>query len=128
MNKRDQDEYAFLAQMNGNLMDAMNKVRRRMAELSPWGDGKEYRIALRPDERGNDDPDALMDDIFVRDVTMFRAEQMDANAWWVACYLDNDTQDRICWSVRAKSKPLRIEWVTTEFPESETSYEPVRES
>ncbi|MEJ7763859.1 MAG: hypothetical protein WKF86_00020 [Acidimicrobiales bacterium] len=47
--------------------------------------GDEYRIALRPLSDAAD-PD-LMDDVVIRDVSMFRAEQMDSNSWWVACYL-----------------------------------------
>ena len=83
-----------------------------------------YDIALRP--HGGGDPfhrDALMDDIVVNDVVMFRAEQMDVHSWWVACYLNNDTHDRICWHVEASARPKRINWTTTEFPEEPIVYE-----
>jgi len=43
-----------------------------------------YRVALRPHDGG--DPD-LMDDVVIHDVSMFRAEQMDNNSWWVCCWL-----------------------------------------
>lgn len=109
-----------LVALNVKLTEALAEVRAQMARRYPTS--REYRIALRPDDRG-DDPlsyDTVLDDIVVNNVPMFRAEQMDRNRWWVACYLDSDTSDRICWSVRAASKPLRIEWTTTEFPSAAT--------
>ena len=122
MNKRDQAEYhALLAQQQG-LIDALTVVRRRMQELAPFGNPDQYRIALRPDVHGEDPMkvDTLLDDIVVTGVPMFRAEQMYESNWWVACYLDDDTHDRICWSVTAKTRPLRIEWRTTEWPDVAT--------
>lgn len=120
MDSRDQQEYWALIEQQRGLVDALNAVRKRMAELSPPLGKHGYRLALRPDESGADPmkSDTLLDDIVVNNVTCFRAEQMDRNVWWVACYLDDDTNDRICWDVRARSKPNRIEWTTIEFPET----------
>ena len=121
MNKRDQAEYFALLDQQQRLIDALTAVRERMKALSPPGKQLDYRIALRPDVHGEDPMkfDTLLDDIVVSDVPMFRAEQMHESNWWVACYLD-DTHDRICWSVTAKSRPLRIEWRTTEWPDVAT--------
>lgn len=83
----------------------------------------DYRIALRPDlDRGDPmEHDTLLDDIVVKDVPMFRAEDM-GDHWWVCCYLGDDgTHDRICWSVRARKKGV-IEWTTTEYP-TDVTYE-----
>ena len=116
------DEYMRLVRLNGQLMQALQEVRAQMLALSPLPEQPAYRIALRPDDR-DADPRAfgvLMDDIVVNDVKCFRAEQMDVHSWWVACYLDNETMDRICWAVTARSRPNRIEWVTTEFPQAAT--------
>ena len=81
-----------------------------------------YRIALRPDEQGAKvDESTLLDDIVVNDVPMFRAEQMTRSSWWVACYLNGN--DRICWNVQARGKPLRLEWTVSEWPEEPVVYE-----
>ena len=52
---------------------------------------KDDRIALRLDSR------RALDDVFVKDVTMFRAERMDDSWLWMACYLDStgSEHDRI---------------------------------
>ena len=121
-------------------IDALTAERDRLRDLAAAleaelaalrgveGDGEHYRIALRPDIKTDDplSPKTLLDDIVVNDVPMFRAEQMDRNVWWVCCYLDNDTHDRIAWDVRAKSNPLRIEWTGYEYPDAAT-YEHERE-
>lgn len=110
-----QDEYMALVQANQGLSLAIAEVRKRMAALDP-PKGAEYRIALRP--LGDGDPmneRTPLDDIVVNRVPMFRAEDM-GEWWWVCCYLDDDTHDRICWSVRAVKKGV-IEWVTTEYPD-----------
>lgn len=85
----------------------------------------EYRIAIRPDDADADPmhPDTLMDDIVVNNVAMFRAEQMDVGSWWVCCYLDNETHDRIAWNVEARCRPRRIDWTTIEYPEGPVIYE-----
>lgn len=118
------DEYAALVARKAGLIVEIEAIQERLAELRPYG-GLDARIALRPDERGADPMlvETLCDDIVVRTVPLFRAEQMTDTNWWVACYLDDITHDRICWSVTAKSKPMRIEWVTTEFPRSPVVYE-----
>lgn len=120
----EQDEYMALVRRHGALMDELTVVRRAMAKVSPLPKD-EYRIALRPDVDGEDplNPRTLMDDIVVRDVAMFRAEQMDVHSWWVCCYLNNDSQDRICWAVEASARPKRINWWTTEYPEEPVVYE-----
>jgi hypothetical protein len=72
----------------------------------------EYRIALRPDHEGN------LDDVVVRDVMMFRMEDM-GDWWWLCCYLDKEG-DRICWSIPHDSGIARI----IEWPEGDMAYEP----
>lgn len=42
-------------------------------------------MALRPDYHHPDE----MDDIVVKDVTMFRAEAMSDDVWWMCCYFAN---------------------------------------
>lgn len=81
--------------------------------------------ALRPDVDGADPMhiDTLCDDIVVKNVAMFRAEQMDRDEWWVCCYLNDAGTERICWCVKAEGRPKRIEWRTTEFPVDEVIYE-----
>lgn len=80
----------------------------------------DYRIALRPDDEA--DPE-LMDDIVVRDVKMFRAEQMSPGHWWVACYLDDEGREQLVFSVTARCRPRRIDWVVTELPDGDHIYE-----
>lgn len=78
----------------------------------------EYRIALRPDEKGADplDPRTLMDDIVVKNVSMFHAEQMSADMWWVCCYLDG-SDERITWNVTIGDAGL--EWRVGELPDDD---------
>lgn len=118
------DESVKLALRVGELTRELTAIRKRQAELSPFPH-QDYRIAIRPDDR-DDDPmnySTLMDDIVVRDVAMFRAEQMDTHSWWVACYLNDDSGDRICWNVSAKARPRRIDWTTSEYPQEPLVYE-----
>ena len=105
---------------NGHTGDHMALVHRWPNETAKRPD---YDIALRPQESGADTSSehTLMDDIVVSDVEMFRAEDMTGKNWWVCCYLCGD--ERICWSVTARSNPLRIEWVTTEWPHGDFVYE-----
>lgn len=67
-------------------------------------------MALRP---RHDDPD-LMDDIVVKDVTMFRAEAMDDDVWWMACHFANGEQ--VTFHVTAQARPKRIEFSVTDTP------------
>lgn len=103
--------------------NSLAEVDRQIAALRPPQPPRpadDYRIALRPDDRTADPlgNGVLMDDIVVRDVEMFRAEQMDDDTWWVCCYLaGEDTTNRLAWSVRARCRPKRLDWITTEFPE-----------
>lgn len=115
------DEYAHLITLHQQLTEQLTEVRAQMAALN-WRYAN-YRIALRPDEEGADPfhEATLLDDIVVQHPTLFRAEQMDCDSWSVACYLD-DEADRICWSVTAHTRPTRIEWTTTEWPQT-TTYE-----
>lgn len=122
MNDAQRAEYRELVEASQSLTKALNDVRARMLALVGESGGEPYRIALRPDEQGANplDGKTLLDDIVVNDVPMFRAEQMTRNVWWVCCYLDNGTHDRIAWDVRAKSNPLRIEWTGYEYPDAAT--------
>lgn len=74
-----------------------------------------YRLALRPGHHGE------LDDVVVRDVAMFRAEQMDETSWWMACSLAGDIHDRISFSVRAVDGKLEV--TVVEYPVSDVSYE-----
>lgn len=77
----------------------------------------DYRIALRPDDNGH------LDDVVVKDVTMFRAEMMDDKTLWLACYLDNETHDRITFWVSVQRGKLHFDF--TETPQlTEVVYEP----
>jgi hypothetical protein len=67
-------------------------------------------MALRPDHRFPDE----MDDIVVKDVTMFRAEAMDDDVWWMACYFANGEQ--VTFNVGLASKPKRVVVSVTEKP------------
>lgn len=110
---------------------AITLIQSYFAErAAPLGGGAAqpaYRIALRPDGEGEDpmDPETLLDDIVVRDVSMFRAEQMEPGRWWVCCYLSGDDpaipDDRITWQVSARRG--RIHWVTSEYPDDAVRYE-----
>lgn len=82
---------------------------------NPVGDLPEaYRIALRPDREDSD----LLDDVVVKDVSMFRAEMMDDRSLWMCCYFPG-TDERLTFHVQAtkrKGKKLRLEFVATEQP------------
>lgn len=85
-----------------------------MIERGPLSDPKPPMMELRPDDAGD------LDDIVIEDVTMFRAERMDKNAWWVCCYFDNGPKhDRITFWFRA-SKKNGLMMTLTEEPESRT--------
>lgn len=71
------------------------------------GDAEGYDIALRMDDQRPD----LCDDIVVKDVEMFRAEDM-GDFWWLCCYLPGG--DRITWHITRRGK--RMEMRTIEFP------------
>jgi hypothetical protein len=60
------------------------------------------QMALRPDSQFPDE----LDDIVVKDVTMFRAEAMDDGIWWLCCYFANG--ESISFNVTIESKPKRI--------------------
>lgn len=98
------------------LYNVINRHKETEAATPQW------RIALRPDNPADDPLDVynLLDDIAVKDVPMFRAEQMSPDHWWVCCYLSNEPGDtnRICWSVQARRHPTRIEWTAVEYPAS----------
>ena len=121
---KTESESMRLALRVGELTRELIAIRKRQAELSPFPH-RDYRIAIRPDD-WNDDPmeyRTRMDDIVVRNVSMFRAEQMDTHTWWVACYLNDDSGDRICWNVTAGARPRRIDWTTCEYPQEPVVYE-----
>lgn len=122
----EQAEHDALLQASAQLSAALGYVRQRLAVYNEriLGPRPDYRIAIRPHD-GYDPTDdaALLDDIVVKQVPMFRAEQMDERTFWVACYLDEDAGDRICWNVQARSKPLRLEWTMSEWPDSEHVFE-----
>lgn len=61
------------------------------------------RIRLDADTYGD------LDDVVVRDVSMFRAERMNADTWWVCCYLDGN--ERITWNVTVVDGRLQFDLV-----------------
>jgi hypothetical protein len=67
------------------------------------------RIALRPFPTDA----ARLDDVFVKDVDMFRAEMLDDNNLWIACYLlgTGVDGDRIAFHVRVHEGGLHLEVV-----------------
>lgn len=79
---------------------------------------KGYRIALRP-ERNDPRPDVL-DDVVVKDVSMFRAEMMDDRSLWLCCYLAG-TDERIVFYATAKRGKLIL--TVTEHPMGDFLYE-----
>lgn len=119
------DEIARLVRLRRQLTGALAEVHRQLRVLSGPEPDDDYRIALRPDVHGADPMNhrTLLDDIVVMRPYMFRAEQMDTSSWWVACYLDNESGDRICWDLRAHARPKHLSWTTSEFPESDVVYE-----
>lgn len=81
---------------------------------------RDYDIALRPDDR-NSDP-TLMDDIVVKNVTMFRAEAMQDQLWWFCCYLDSPVEnDRITFWASVRKGKLQVH--VTELPDGDFRYE-----
>jgi hypothetical protein len=70
-----------------------------------------YRIALRNDDHGE------LDDVVVKDVSMFRAEMMDGKSLWMACYFPDSDESVVFW-VRAKKGKLLF-YVTEEPTPSE---------
>lgn len=104
------DEYMRLLEVQRKLLDALTTVRAQMSVLAPPLGERGYRIALRPDG------DGLLDDIVIKDVSMFRAERMTNTTWWIACYLDNDLGDEISWNATARSRPMRLEWTVQDWP------------
>ena len=64
-------------------------------------------IALREDADG-------LDDVVAKNVTMFRAEMMDAKTLWMACYFDDAANERLTFYVR--STRGKLEFGYTEKP------------
>ncbi len=48
------------------------------------------------------------DDIAIELPSLFRAERMAPDTWWVACYMPDGSE--IVWDVVAHADPLRLEW------------------
>lgn len=73
---------------------------------------RQWRIAIR---RGA--VDGAVDDVVVKDVSLFRAEMLDPRRLWLACYLDGagETGDRIAFQVQVgRDGNLRFDVV--EYP------------
>lgn len=77
-------------------------------------DAEEYRIAVRP----HDEHEDWCDDIVVKDVEMFRMEQMDRRVWWACCYLagEEDEGNRIAFDIRYVAKEREVVVTVTEWP------------
>ena len=78
------------------------------------------RIALRRDD------DDLLDDVVVRQVSMFRAEMLDSDHLWLCCYLPGTgvPSDRVDFDVTVRDGKIAFELV--EMPEGSVSVEPSR--
>ena len=118
------NELDRLIKLRRELKSALAEVDKQLDVIGPKVPSlnlPEYRIAIRPDDRDADPmgQGVRMDDIVVRNVSMFRAEQMSSSNWWVCCYLD-DLDERICWSVTAQARPKQLNWITTEHPDGVT--------
>lgn len=74
--------------------------------------GKDYRVAIRPDDSG------MTDDVVVCDVSMFRAEMMDNGTLWLCCYL-KDSNERIAFWVSTSSRRSVLRFAVTEMPTDE---------
>ncbi len=79
-------------------------------DLAKARDERIPRMALRPHHEFKDE----MDDIVVKDVEMFRAEQMDDDHWWMCCYFRNG--ERVTFGVYRERKPARVSVHVTEEP------------
>lgn len=66
---------------------------------------QEYQIALRHDDLG-------LDDVVVKDVSMFRMERMNTDRVWLACYLTDGQQ--IMFSLWAEDGIVKYE--ATDLP------------
>lgn len=75
------------------------------------------RLALRTDQEG------LLDDVVVRDVSMFRAEMLTSNTLWLCCYLPGTgvDGDRIAFEVTARGNELHFR--VSEEPSGKVSSE-----
>jgi len=98
---------AVIAQVEANNAVTAAEARLRAAR------GEGYRIALRPYGDGSDD--RLMDDVVVNYVSMFRAEQMDANLWWVCCYLAG-SEESITFHFNWNRKTKNLEMHASDIP------------
>lgn len=79
---------------------------------------RDYRLALRPE---SDQPDeTLMDDVVVKDVSMFRAEMMSDKSLWLCCYLAG-TDERVTFWASVKRGKLVLH--VTEYPMGDFAYE-----
>lgn len=88
-------------------------------DLSKARDERTPVMALRPHVDGS------MDDVVVKDVEMFRAEQMDTGTLWMACYFRNG--ERITFHVQAQRKnDLRYD--VGEMPEEWVDWDKERRS
>lgn len=74
----------------------------------------DYDIALRPDY----EHPTWLDDVVVKDVETFRAEDM-GDWWWLCCYFRDGS--RITWHIARKGK--RVVMQTIEFPDGDHTYE-----
>ena len=81
------------------------EVRRANVHGMATDDQREPRMALR---RGNS---RLLDDVFVRDVSLFRAEMMDQRRLWMSCDLEGTGADgdRVTFLVTARGNRLVFE-------------------
>ena len=79
----------------------------------------EPRLALRPWEPGGD----RLDDIVVREVSMFRAEMMTPQVLWMSCDLPGTgvDGDRVGFMVRVIDGELHVE--ADELPTGRVAYE-----
>lgn len=76
------------------------------------------RIALRRTA------DGLLDDVVVRQVSMFRAETLGSDRLWLCCYLPATGMERNRVAFEVTAQGGKMEFEVVEMPEGSTSVEP----
>lgn len=75
-------------------------------------ESREYRVALRAREPGGEE----LDDVVVKDVSMFRMEQMERGVWWACCYLEGNVEGRLAFHIRYDKQARDVVVTVSERP------------
>lgn len=65
-----------------------------------------------------------MDDIVVESPTMFRAEAMSEDSWWLACYFANG--QRVTFQLSARCRPRSLSFTVGELPDDWRDWDKLR--